>query len=258
MRQKVQNWVEAKFFQNLIIGLILINAVVLGLETSPEIMKLHGRLLHAIDSVILSVFTIEIILKFYAFRFSFFRQPWNIFDLSVVAIAYAPAAGPFAALRTLRILRVLRLISTIPSLRKVIEGLIKSVPGILSVAVVMLIFFYIFAVIGTFLFGAMFPEWFGSLGKTMFTLFQVMTLESWSMGIVRPVMDVYPNAWIFFVVYILTTTFTMLNLFIAIIVNSMHTASADSAEESRLIIRDELSQQIKGIEKSILDKLSKH
>lgn len=258
MRQNIQNWVEAKFFQNLIIGLILINAVVLGLETSPEIMKVHGKLLHSIDSVILFVFTAEILLKFYAYRLTFFRQPWNLFDLSVVAIAYVPSAGPFAALRTLRILRVLRLISTIPSLRKVIEGLVKSVPGILSVAVVMLIFFYIFAVIGTFLFGTMFPEWFGSLGKTMFTLFQVMTLESWSMGIVRPVMDVYPNAWIFFILYILTTTFTMLNLFIAIIVNSMHTASADSAEESRLIIRDELSQQIKGIEKSILEKLNKN
>lgn len=257
MNAKLRNMVESQVFQNFIIAIILVNAVVLGMETSKPMMESYGSILLFLDGVILGIFTIELILKLFVYHISFFKQPWNVFDLLIVAIAYVPMSGPFAALRTLRILRVLRLLSTVPALRRVIEGLLRSIPGILSVTIVLMIFYYVFAVIGTHLYGNTFPEWFGSMGKTMFTLFQVMTLESWSMGIVRPVMDAFPNAWIFFVTYILTTTFTMLNLFIAIIVNSMQTASADSAEESRLIIKQALSSEIKEMENRILAQLQR-
>ena len=215
MQQKAKQLVESQRFQKSIIGLIIINAIILGLETSGTVMDAVGTWLKLADSLILKVFIVEILLKLYVYRTRFFFNAWNWFDSIIIAIALVPASEAYAALRALRVLRVLRLISTVPSMRKVIEGLLKAVPGIGSVATIMLLFFYIFAVIGTHLYGAAFPDWFGTLGHTMFTLFQIMTLESWSMGIVRPVMAEFEYAWVFFTLYILVTTFTMLNLFIS-------------------------------------------
>ena len=154
-------------------------------------------------------------------------------------------------------LRVLRLISVVPAMRRVIEGFLSAIPGIASVAMIMVLFFYVFAVIGTHLYGETFPEWFGSIGKTLFTLFQIMTLESWSMGIVRPVMEEHPGAWAFFVFYILVTTFTMLNLFIAVMVDAIQKGDEEEAEESRNEIKDALTLEIKDMEKRILKELRK-
>jgi voltage-gated sodium channel len=165
---------------------------------------------------------VEIALKLFAFRSRFFHQGWNWFDLIIVGIALVPASGPMAVLRALRVLRVLRLFSVVPQLRVVVEALVRAMPGMASVIVVMSLVFYVAAVAATKLFGAAFPDWFGSLGRSMYSLFQVMTLESWSMGIVRPVMETYPFAWIFFVPFIIITSFAVLNLFIALLVNSMN------------------------------------
>lgn len=257
MQNKILRLVENNRFQRLIITLIVINAVVLGLETSEAVMQRYGVGLKLFDMLILKAFILEIGLRLYAYRWSFFRRPWSVFDLLVVAVALIPASEAFAALRTLRVLRVLRLVSTIPSMRRVIEGLLTAIPGITSVASIMLLFFYVFAVIGTHLYGATFPQWFGSLGETMFTLFQIMTLESWSMGIVRPVMEQHPHAWFFFVLYILVATFTMLNLFIAIIVNAMHQGADESAEESRLETREVIIEEIRAMEKRLLQELNR-
>lgn len=257
MRGKVKNFVEGKKFQNVIITLIIINAFILGMETSDWAMANFGNPLKIIDYIILKVFIIEILLRLYVYRIKFFLRPWSVFDFIVVGIALVPATEAFAAFRTLRILRVLRLLSTVPSMRKVIEGLLAAIPGIISVASIMTIFFYVFAVIGTHLYGDSFPEWFGSLGKTMFTLFQIMTLESWSMGIVRPIMEQHPSAWLFFVLYILVTTFTMLNLFIAIIVNAMHSDSDELAETSRVEMKDALTAEIKAMEARLLKAIKK-
>jgi len=257
MTQKILGLIESKKFQNTVITLIIINAVILGMETSDYLMKNYGTVLKTIDAIILKIFILEIILKLIAYRFNFFKRPWCIFDLLIIGVALIPSTQAFAALRTLRVLRVLRLLSTIPTMRKVIEGLLSAIPGIISVASIMVIFFYVFAVIGTHLYGENFPEWFGSLGKTMFTLFQVMTLESWSMGIVRPVMEHHPSSWAFFILYILVTTFTMLNLFIAIIVNAMHSESDESAEESRIEIKETIINEINALEERLLRKLNK-
>lgn len=229
-------------------NLIVINAVILGMETSRSIMEHYGVWLKAIDALILKIFVIEIGLRLFIYRWKFFTRPWSVFDFVVVVIALIPASEAFAALRALRVLRVLRLISVVPTMRRVIEGLLSAIPGIASVATIMLLFFYVFAVIGTHLYSDTFPEWFGTLGATMYTLFQIMTLESWSMGIVRPVMEQHPSAWAFFVIHILVTTFTMLNLFIAIIVNAMHEGADEEAEESRLEMKEALSQEIKAME----------
>jgi voltage-gated sodium channel len=229
----VRAWVENPRIQNVIMALIVINAVILGLETVPEAMQRFGPTLIAIDQVILGIFVIEILLRIYAHRLRFFRDPWSLFDFTVVAIALVPASGPFAVLRALRVLRVLRLLTLVPSMRRVVGALLSSIPGLSSIALVLMLIYYVFAVIATKLFGANFPQWFGTIGESLFSLFQIMTLESWSMGIVRPVMELHPNAWIFFVVFILIATFTMLNLFIAIIVNAMHSFTEEENRERR-------------------------
>ncbi len=219
--QRLGRWVETPRVQHTILVLIVINAAILGLETSPAVMAAVGPLLLAVDKAILAVFVAEIAIKLAAQRGSFFRQPWNVFDFAVVGIALVPASGPLAVLRTLRVLRVLRLISMVPRMRMVVESLLHAVPGIASIGALMMILFYVAAVMSTGFFGESFPQWFGGIGESMYTLFQIMTLESWSMGIVRPVMESAPWAWAFFVPFILIATFTMLNLFIAIIVNTM-------------------------------------
>lgn len=220
-QQRLADWLEQPALQRLLIALILINAVVLGLETSSSVMAAWGPWLISIDRTILGIFVVEIALRLVAHRLAFFRDPWSVFDFIVVAIALIPASGPLAVLRALRVLRVLRLITLVPSMKRVVGGLLAALPGLGSVAAIIGLIFYVAAVIATKLFAADYPQWFGSLGASAFTLFQVMTLESWAMGIVRPVMEVYPAAWIFFLIFILASTFTLLNLFIAVIVNAI-------------------------------------
>ncbi|MDQ5902532.1 MAG: ion transporter [Pseudomonadota bacterium] len=245
-RQRLACWIEQPGLQHLLIALILINAVVLGLETSPSIMAAWGSWLVAADRAILAIFVVEIILRLLAHRLAYFRDPWNVFDFLVVAIALVPASGPLAVLRALRVLRVLRLITLVPSMKRVVSGLLSALPGLGSVAAIIGLIFYVAAVIATKLFAAEFPEWFGSLGASAFTLFQVMTLESWAMGIVRPVMEVYPAAWIFFLVFILASTFTLLNLFIAVIVNAIQSEGSaevqDAADDDAQRLRAEMNE----------------
>lgn len=217
-RESVAIWVESPRMQRFIVGLILLNAAVLGLETSQDAMERWGDWLKVLDRAILAVFVAEIGLKLYGRGWAFFRSGWNVFDFLVVGIGLLPASGPLSVLRALRLLRVL---SMVPRLRFIVEALLRSIPGISSIALLMLILFYVAAVMATGFFGERFPDWFGTLGASMYTLFQVMTLESWSMGIARPVMAELPFAWVFFVPFILIATFTILNLFIAIIVNTM-------------------------------------
>jgi voltage-gated sodium channel len=224
-RQRARCWVENGRVQNFIITLILVNAVLLGLETSPAAMAAAGQFIIGLDRAILTAFVAEIALRLFVHRATFWRDPWSVFDFLVVAIALVPASGPFAVLRALRVLRVLRLLTMVPSMRRVVGALLAAIPGLGSIALVLLIIYYVFAVIATNLFAANHPEWFGSIGRSLYTLFQIMTLESWSMGIARPVMEDSPYAWIFFVLFILVATFTMLNLFIAIIVNAMQSYS---------------------------------
>ncbi len=238
LQQKVQQLVEKNWFSHSILVLILINAVLLGMETSATLMQNFGAAILLADKALLTVFVLELLLRIFAYRLNFFKDPWSLFDFAVVAIALMPATGQFSVLRALRVLRVLRLLSIVPSMRRVVSALLGSLPGLGSIAMVLLLIYYVFAVIATKLFGSAFPEWFGSIGASFYTLFQVMTLESWSMGISRPVMEQFPYAWAFFVPFILIATFTMLNLFIAIIVNTMQTFTdqehaAERAEDKK-------------------------
>ncbi len=240
MRQRIDQLVSARWFEAFIIAVIIINAIMLGLETMPSVMARFGGIIRALDTLALAIFTVEIGLKLFAWRGRFFRNGWNWFDFIIVAVALIPAAQQFSVLRALRILRALRLISVVPSMRKVIVGLFSAIPSIATVIVMLLLMFYISAVMATKLFGEAFPEWFGNLGYSMYSLFQIMTLESWSMGIVRPVMEVYPYAWLFFVPFILLTSFIVLNLFIGVIVNAMAEATGEEAHTEREEILHEL------------------
>lgn len=224
-RLKLAAWVESRPIQRIIMVAILVNAVVLGLYIDPTLAESLDPVWHAIDLVCLAIFSIEIILKLLAYRLHFFRSGWNVFDFLVVGVALIPGNGALSVLRTLRVLRVLRMLTVVPSLRRVVAAFIHAIPGLSSVVAVMAIFFYAASVMAVGFFGATFPDWFGTIGKSLYSLFQIMTLESWSMGIVRPVMEQHPWAWAFFVPFIIIATFTILNLFIGIVVSTMQELS---------------------------------
>lgn len=242
LRRQASDFIEGPRAVAAITALIVVNAIALGLETDASIMAAYGEWLRSLDKIILLVFTIELAIKFYAYRWNFFRSGWNTFDFLIVAIAWVPAAGPLAVLRALRVLRVLRLISVVPQMRRVISAIGHSIPGMASVIGVLCLVFYVSAVLCTNLFGhhpdPRMQEWFGSVGASAYTLFQVMTLESWSMGIVRPTMELFPYAWLFFVPFIIITSFAVLNLFIGIIVDAMQTAQEEPRESDRAEIKE--------------------
>ena len=222
LRSRVARLVVSPLFQHLVTALIVLNAVTLGLETSETVTARIGPALELVDDVLLWIFTAELLLRIYAFGGRFFRDPWGIFDLAVIGIAWLPGSGPLSVLRALRVLRVLRLISVVPSLRNVVEAMLGALPGMGSIVLLMLLIFYVFAVMAAKLFGAAMPEQFGTLGASLFTLFQLMTLDDWA-NIVKPAMEAEPWALVFFLPFIILSTFVVLNLFIGVIVDSIQT-----------------------------------
>ncbi|WP_127113574.1 ion transporter [Shimia sediminis] len=253
-RNRLAGTIDKPIVRNTILGVILFNAVILGLETSESVMEAVGPLILFLDGACLTIFVVEILAKLFVQRGQFWRDGWNLFDFTIVAISLVPAAQGLSVLRALRILRLLRVVSVAPSLRRVIEGLINALPGMGSVFLLMGLIFYIGAVMATKLFGAMFPDWFGTLGASMYSLFQIMTLESWSMGIVRPVMEQAPYAWMFFVPFILLTTFIILNLVVGLVVNSMQDAHHQEADERTDTYRDEVLNRLADIEAALRER----
>jgi voltage-gated sodium channel len=249
-REKIKLLCEGYIFQSFIIWLIVLNAITIGLETSQSVMYSFGDALQIIDKLILVVFVIEIILKLYAYGISYFKIGWNIFDFSIVAIALLPTTGSLAVLRSLRIFRTLRLIKNLPKLRFIVESLLHSLPSLGWIFVLLLLVFYVFAVVGTKLFGPVYPEWFGNLWVSMFSLFQIMTLEGWA-EISRTVMESFPLAYIYFILFILLASYMTLNIFIAIVVNTMsevqQKTSMESIEKVENIIQDEKEELRKDI-----------
>ncbi|MFB2532030.1 ion transporter [Paracoccus sp. p4-l81] len=248
LRDRLNRLIDHPLTGQIILGVILFNAVILGLETSGRLMARHGDIIQTLDRLCLAIFVVEIAAKLIGRGPAFFRSGWNIFDAVIVGVALVPAGQGLAVLRALRILRVLRVISVAPRLRRVVEGFLAAVPGMASVFLLMGMIFYIGAVMATKLFAAAFPEWFGTLGRSAYTLFQIMTLESWSMGIVRPVMEVFPQAWLFFVPFILITTFAVVNLVVGLIVNSMQDAHQAEEHAATEAYRDEVLTRLRAIE----------
>ena len=239
---------ESPRVANFIIAVIVVNAITLGIETSRIAMEAAGPIIEMIDRICLSIFVTEILAKLIAHRFRFFRNGWNVFDFMIVGVALMPGGAGLSVLRALRILRVLRVISVAPGLRRVVEGFVTALPGMGSVFMLMALIFYIGSVMATKLFASSFPQWFGNLGSSAYSLFQIMALESWSMGIVRPVMEVYPYAWMFFVPFIMVTTFAVVNLLVGLIVNSMQDAHAEESNAATDTYRDAVLQRLDAIE----------
>ena len=245
IRERAATVLAHRGVQRVILVLIVVSAAVLGLQTSDRLEQEIGPLLDFVDRAIVTVFVVEILTRLFVQGWRFVRDPWNLFDVVVVATALIPANAHFAVLRALRVLRVLRVVTVAPSMRRVVGALLTAIPGLGSIATVLLLIFYVFAVIGTHVFGDAFPQWFGHVGRSLYTLFQVMTLESWSMGISRPVMEAFPYAWTFFVPFILVATFTMLNLFIAVIVTATQ-AYAEEEQAETLAAIDSARERLEG------------
>ena len=254
VRRRLADFICGRYVQWAITGLIVVNAVTLGLETSATVMETWGGLLHTVDRIIIAIFTVEVAIRIVAFGRSFFRGGWNWFDFLIVGMSLIPASGNLSVLRSLRILRVLRLISIVPQMRTVVGALLQAIPSMGTVALLLMLIFYVAAVMATKLFGASFPDWFGTIGGSMYSLFQIMTLESWSMGIVRPVMETYPFAWLFFVPFILITTFAVLNLFVAIMVDgmqAMHKHEIEAVEAEAHSEREMIVNEVRALRAEI-------
>jgi len=213
--------VYARWFQTMITICIILNAVQLGLDTWPWWSAKMGKFSDFSDKVFIWIFAFEIILKLLSDKHRFFLSSWNIFDFFVVAVSFVPGRGAFSILRAFRVFRTLRLLNKFQRLRLITESLINSIPSIGWICLLLSLWFYICSVIATNLFSRAFPEWFGTIPLSMYSLFQIMTLESWSMGIVRPVMREFPYAWMFFVPFIIFATYTVMNLFIGILVSAI-------------------------------------
>ena len=237
-RQNTRNMllrlVEARWFQVTALAVIFLNAVVLGLQTSPSVDKMFGGWLERIDEWCIVAFIVELLLKMAAYRWGFCRSGWNWFDFFVVALSIVPDMGMFSLVRIFRVLRVFRLISGMRHMRIILSAIVRSLPGVTWAGMLLLLVYYVYGIIGTNLFGEAFPQWFGSLGKSVYSLFQVMTLESWSMGIARPVMERFPYAWVFFVTYILLSAFIVMNIVVGIVLNSIGDSFKAESDDKKM------------------------
>jgi len=229
VRQRLASIVNGNTFQNAILVLIVVNGILLAVEAMPGVADSTRKTLQLIDRLIVWVFIVEITLRVGANGRSFFRDGWSLFDLFVVAISAPGTVTGISSLRILRALRLLRVLSGVSRLRRVGEALLAAVPGISWVGVILFMLIVVAAIIGTGMFGQGVPEYFGDLFTSMYTLFMVMTLEDWP-DVADAVLAVYPWAWIYFVVFILVATFTMLNLFVGVIISVMDRETSDYHE----------------------------
>lgn len=233
------SFIVSKPVERFIIAVIILNAITLGMETSKIIVSEYGSILIFFDHLALVIYTLEIFFKIIYLRASYFKDPWNIFDFVIVAASWGLAGDGFSVLRSLRVLRIFLLISALPRLRIIVRSLILSLPSIGSIALLLCLIFYVSAVISTKVFGPTFPAWFGTLSESLFTLFQLMTLESWAMGIVRPICEQFPYAAFFFVPFVLLSAFIIMNLFIAVIINAMNDARETVTLDTETISEDD-------------------
>ena len=265
MKLFAQRLVNHVFFDYFIIALILINAVILGLETSPEIMKGYGQYLLLASDIILILFIVEALLKMTAVfpRLSlYFKDGWNLFDFSVIVLSLLPATGEMAMVaRLARLLRVMRLISTIPELRLIVTTLIRSLPGMGHVIMLMGVIFYMYAVAGYHLFSEHDPELWGSLGISLLTLFRVVTLEDWT-DVMYTAMEMNAYSWIYFVSFVVMGTFVIINLFIAVVLNNLDEAKQEQLKSLEGPVgKEDILEELKATQqalKRLQEKMERH
>jgi voltage-gated sodium channel len=257
MKAFAKRIIEARWFEPWMIGLILFNGLLIGLETSKDFVEQYDGWLHLGNDIILGIFIIEVVLKLAAVspRFGlYFGNGWNLFDFTVVVLSLIPATGEFALVaRLIRVLRVLRLVSAVPQLRLVVATLVRSIPSMGHVIMLMSILFYIYAVTGFHLFHAHDAEHWGTLGAALLTLFQMVTLEGW-VEVMDTALEAHPWSWVYFVSFILIGTFVMLNLFIAVVINNLDASKAAELEELRdPVTHDEVLRELKRTRDALAD-----
>jgi voltage-gated sodium channel len=217
-------------FQYFILGVIVVGAVVIGVETSPTLTARYGAALAALEILIQVIFVVEIAVRILAHwprPASFFADAWNVFDFSVVAVSLLPQAGAFAIVaRLARLLRVTRLVSAFPELRLIIGTMIRSIPSMGHVILLLSILLYVYSVIGFHVFRATDPAHWGSLGRALLTLFQMLTLEGW-VDIQAAVLETHPWAWVYFSSFVFVAVFVVVNLFIAVVLNNLESVKLD-------------------------------
>ena len=255
--EKAKKFVEGHLFQNFILAVIVLNAAIMGILTAQHLPAGIRQVLTILDTACLWIFIAELLIKFVVYRLQFFRSGWNLFDLAVVILSLFSEFSFFSVFRIFRIFRVLRslkalkslrafrMVSSLKNLRIIVDAIGSSIPGICWSGMLLLLVYYIFSIMGTTLFGSQFPDWFGSIGKSFYTLFQVMTLESWSMGISRPVMEVFSWAWLYFVPFVLCTSFLIMNVVVGIVVNAISEVSESQAVEERETPEEDIQAQLR-------------
>ena len=216
----IEKIVKSHYFYKFVLTSIVLNSIIIGIDLSlPTESHYHSSLIFY-DKIVSYLFLFELVLRIYTYRLAFFKSGWNIFDfIIIVSSSLILESEIFFVFRAFRIVEVLRLISIIPKMRMVSQALFKTLPSMLGICILLLNLYYVYAIIVTYLYGKDFPHWFGSIGDSFYTLFQIMTFESWSMGIVRPVMEVHPHAWIIFVSFLLIASYIILNIAIGVIVD---------------------------------------
>ena len=230
-RKWLEKYIKTKSFLHIVVAAIVINSITLGLMTIENLSSTSYYVLSFIDAVCIMIFAAEVSARIYIEGRSFFSNGWDVFDFTIVVISIIAGEAEASVLRVLRVFRIMHLVYEMPVLRNVLRGFIAAVPQVQSAIFLLGIIFYASSIMATAYFGDAFPDWFGSIGKSAYSLFQIMTLESWSMGIVRPIMSKYPYAWMFFIPFIVFTTYIILNLFVGIIVSAIQSSQDHESYE---------------------------
>jgi len=233
-------------FEHFILGVIIFNGIIIGLETSPTLYTKYEAIFHMLNAFILFIFIVEALIKIVAEgpHFQKYFRGWNLFDFTIIVLSFLPS-GQFATLaRLVRVLRLARILSLVPELRLIIATLLRSLPSIGHIVLLLGILFYIYGVIGYYLFHKIDPANWGNLGMCLLTLFGIVTLEGWveKMSLVLPTM---PLAWIYFLSFIVTGTFTFINLFVAVVINNLSEAKEERLKEIQKVPnREELLKEL--------------
>jgi voltage-gated sodium channel len=226
---------DSRVFQNVVLGVIVLTAVIIGIETSETLMERYGAVFHLIDVVVQAVFIFEITVRLLAYwprPQAFFRDGWNVFDFAVVAASLLPQAGTFAMVaRLARLLRVTRLVSVFPELRLIISTMLRSIPSMGHVIMLLSLLLYVYGILGFYLFGEADPEHWGTLGAALLTLFQMLTLEGW-VEVQDKVLGTYPWAWVYFGSFVFVAVFVVVNLFIAVVINNLEAAKVEEQADA--------------------------
>lgn len=251
MQKKILTLVSSAAFERTIIGLILLNALILGLETNAQLMQQYGEWFTLCQHIILVAFIVEAGLKIASVAphiNRYFSNGWNLFDFSIIILSLVPATGELAMIsRLARLLRVLRLISSIPELRLIVTTLMRSISSMGYIMLLMSIIFYIYAVAGYHLFSIHDPQHWGNLGTSVLTLFRIVTLEDWT-DLMYTAQQLYPWAWIYFISFIFVGTFVIVNLFIAVVVNNLEKTKAEEQQQAVSVSREDLLKEFKDMQ----------